>query len=31
MALHYAAEGARLKYMFWDGINLHYEVGYRLQ
>lgn len=31
MAIHWAAEGARLKYMFWDGINLHYEVGYRLQ
>lgn len=31
MAIHWAREGARLKYMFWDGINLHYEVGYKLQ
>ena len=31
LALHWAREGARMKYMFWDGINLHYEMGYRLQ
>ena len=31
MAIHYAREGARLKYMFWDGINIHYEMGYALQ
>lgn len=31
MALHYASEGARMKYLFWDGINLHYDVGYKLQ
>ena len=31
MAIYWAREGARLKYMFWDGINLHYEVGYKLQ
>ncbi len=31
MAIHWAREGARLKYMFWDGINIHYEMGYRLQ
>ena len=31
MAIHWASEGARNKWMFWDGINLHYEVGYRLQ
>ncbi len=31
MALHWAREGARMKYLFWDGINLHYERGYRLQ
>lgn len=30
-AIHWAREGARMKYMFWEGINLHYEVGYRLQ
>ena len=31
MAIHWAGEGARLKYLFWDGINLHYDVGYKLQ
>ena len=31
IAIHWAREGARMKYMFWDGINLHYEVGYPLQ
>ncbi|MSP51281.1 MAG: hypothetical protein EXQ91_02635 [Alphaproteobacteria bacterium] len=31
MAIHYAGEGARMKWMFWDGINLHYELGYKLQ
>ena len=31
MALRYARDGARMKYLFWDGINLHYEIGYRLQ
>jgi pyrroloquinoline-quinone synthase len=31
LAIRYAAEGARLKWLFWDGINLHYEVGYKLQ
>jgi len=31
MAIHWAGEGARMKWMFWDGINLHYEVGYKLQ
>jgi len=31
MAIHWAGEGARLKYLFWDGINLNYEVGYKLQ
>ena len=31
LALHWAREGARRKYLFWDGINLHYEMGYRLQ
>mgnify|MGYP001177307672 CR=1 FL=1 len=31
LALHWAREGARMKYLFWDGINLHYEMGYRLQ
>ena len=31
MAIHWAREGARLKYLFWDGIHIHYEMGYRLQ
>ncbi len=31
MALRYARDGARMKYLFWDGINLHYEIGYKLQ
>jgi len=31
LAIHWAGEGARMKYLFWDGINLHYEMGYRLQ
>ncbi len=31
MALKFASDGARMKYLFWDGINLHYEVGYKLQ
>ena len=31
LAIHWAREGARMKWMFWDGINLHYEVGYKLQ
>jgi hypothetical protein len=31
MAIHWAGEGARNKWMFWDGIYLHYEMGYKLQ
>ena len=31
LAVHWARDGARMKYFFWDGINLHYEVGYKLQ
>lgn len=31
LAIHWAREGARMKYLFWDGINVHYEIGYRLQ
>lgn len=31
MAIHWAGEGARNKWLFWDGINLHYEMGYKLQ
>lgn len=31
MAIHWAGEGARMKWLFWDGIYLHYEMGYRLQ
>ena len=30
MALYWARQGARRKYFFWDGINLHYEIGYSL-
>ena len=31
LAIHWAREGARMKYLFWDGINIHYEMGYQLQ
>ncbi|MGE0723183.1 MAG: TenA family transcriptional regulator [Alphaproteobacteria bacterium] len=31
LAVAWAAEGARRKWLFWDGINLHYELGYKLQ
>jgi pyrroloquinoline-quinone synthase len=31
MAIHWAGEGARMKWLFWDGIYLHYEMGYKLQ
>tara|TARA_B100000686_G_scaffold72433_1_gene78188 strand:+ start:731 stop:1423 length:693 start_codon:yes stop_codon:yes gene_type:complete len=30
LAIHYAREGARMKWFFWDGINIHYEMGYPL-
>ena len=26
-----AGDGARMKWLFWDGIYLHYEMGYKLQ
>ncbi len=29
-ALHWAAEGARMRWLYFDGIYLHYEMGYRL-
>ena len=28
LAIHWAREGARMKWLFWDGINLKYEMGY---
>ncbi len=31
MAIRFAGDGARMKWMFWDGIHLHYELGYKLQ
>lgn len=31
LAIHWAGEGARRKWLFWDGIYLHYEMGYKLQ
>ena len=31
LALHYAVEGARMKWFFWDGIHLHYDMKYPLQ
>ena len=31
LALHFAREGARMKWFFWDGIQLNYEMGYKLQ
>jgi len=30
-AVHYARQASRMKWLFWDGINLHYDVGYKLQ
>ena len=30
-AIYWAGEGARMKWLFWDGIFLHYENGYQLQ
>jgi pyrroloquinoline-quinone synthase len=29
-ALHWAYEGARMRWLYFDGIYLHYEMGYRL-
>jgi pyrroloquinoline-quinone synthase len=31
LAIYWAGEGARMKWLFWDGIYLHYEMGYKLQ
>lgn len=31
LAIHWAGEGARMKWLFWDGIYLNYEMGYKLQ
>jgi pyrroloquinoline-quinone synthase len=31
MALHWARESARLRWFYFDGIYLHYEMGYKLQ
>ena len=30
MAVHYARESAKMRWFFFDGIYLHYEVGYKL-
>jgi len=30
-AIWWAGEGARMKWLFWDGIYLNYEMGYKLQ
>ena len=30
-AVHYAREGARMRWFYFDGIYLHYEMGYDLQ
>ncbi len=31
MAVHYARESARMRWFYFDGIYLHYELGYKLQ
>ena len=31
MAVHYARESAKMRWFFFDGIYLHYEVGYKLR
>jgi pyrroloquinoline-quinone synthase len=30
MALHWVKESCRMKYLFWNGIHLHYNVGFTL-
>ena len=30
-AVYYARQASRMKWLFWDGINLQYDVGYKLQ
>jgi pyrroloquinoline-quinone synthase len=31
MAVHYACESAKMRWFFFDGIYLHYEMGYKLR
>ena len=31
MAVHYARESAKMRWFYFDGIYLHYELGYQLQ
>ena len=31
MAIHYARESAKLRWFYFDGIYLHYEMGYKLR
>ncbi|MFQ5932324.1 MAG: TenA family transcriptional regulator [Nitrospiraceae bacterium] len=31
MAIHYARESAKMRWFFFDGIYLHYEMGYKLR
>ena len=31
MAIHYARESAKLRWFYFDGIYLHYELGYKLR
>jgi pyrroloquinoline quinone (PQQ) biosynthesis protein C len=31
MAVHYARESARMRWFYFDGIYLHYELGYKLR
>ena len=31
MAVHYARESAKMRWFFFDGIYLHYEMGYKLR
>ena len=30
LAVHYARESARMRWFFFDGIYIHYEMGYKL-
>jgi pyrroloquinoline-quinone synthase len=31
MAIHYARESAKMRWFYFDGIYLHYEMGYKLR
>jgi len=31
MAIHFARESAKMRWFYFDGIYLHYEMGYALR